>query len=76
VEEYNGDIIVCGIDNVRITVASCCKPIKGDKIVGYITKGRGISIHRQDCPNIINTKDRVIDVCWNTILIIITILTY
>jgi GTP pyrophosphokinase len=66
VEEYNGDIIVCGIDNVRITVASCCKPIKGDKIVGYITKGRGISIHRQDCPNIINTKDRVIDVCWNT----------
>ncbi|HOP65496.1 MAG TPA: RelA/SpoT family protein [Bacilli bacterium] len=64
-ETYNGDIIVCGIDNIKVSIANCCKPIKGDKIVGYITKDRGVSIHRQDCPNISLTDDRVVDVCWN-----------
>jgi len=64
-EEYSGDIIVSGIDNIKITIANCCKPIKGDAIVGYITKGRGVSIHRQDCTNISSNQERVVDVCWN-----------
>ena len=63
-DSYNGNVIVSGIDNIRVTIANCCKPVKGDAIVGYITKGRGVSIHQKDCPNI-NAKDRIVDVCWN-----------
>lgn len=59
------DIIVEGIDKVRVNIASCCKPIPGDNIMGYITKGNGISVHRNICPNIASSKERVIDVKWN-----------
>lgn len=64
-EEYSGDIIVSGIDNLKVTIANCCKPIKGDAIVGYITKGRGVSIHREDCSNISSNQERIVNVCWN-----------
>lgn len=59
------DIIVEGIDNIKVTIASCCNPIPGDEILGYITKGNGISIHRNNCPNVRNTEERIINVHWN-----------
>jgi len=59
------DIIVEGIDEIKVNVASCCKPIPGDRIVGYITKGNGISVHRSVCPNISEVEERLIDVKWN-----------
>ena len=62
-----GDIIVDGIDEIKINIASCCKPIPGDRIVGYITKGNGISVHRSVCPNI-SESERLIDVKWNDLI--------
>ena len=59
-----GDIIVAGTDDILVTIANCCKPVKGDKIVGYITKGEGIQVHKHDCINI-KTSNRLIDVEWN-----------
>lgn len=62
-------IRVKGIDNVMVRVARCCNPLPGDEIIGYITRGRGVSIHRTDCPNIINTKGeepRLIEAAWDT----------
>ena len=59
------DIIVEGIDNIKVTIASCCDPIPGDEILGYITKGNGISIHRNNCPNVRNIEQRIINVNWN-----------
>ena len=62
------DIIVEGIDEIKVNVASCCKPIPGDRIVGYITKGNGISVHRSVCPNISELAERLIEVRWNDTL--------
>lgn len=62
---YKSDVIVAGAGDIKVSLAKCCKPIKGDEIVGYITKGAGISVHRKNCPNIIDSK-RLIDVSWNT----------
>lgn len=59
------DVIVEGIDNIKVSIASCCEPIPGDEILGYITKGNGISIHRDTCPNIRNSEERLINARWN-----------
>ena len=59
------DIMVEGIDDIKVNIASCCKPIKGDRIVGYITKGNGITVHRMVCPNVSDLNERLIDVKWN-----------
>ncbi len=63
--EYKNDVIVAGVDNIKINLASCCNPVYGDEIKGYITKGNGITVHRHNCHNIININERIIDVRWN-----------
>lgn len=65
--EFKTDVDVEGISNIKVNIASCCDPVPGDEIMGYITKGNGISIHRSNCPNIRNTEERLIDVRWNKI---------
>ena len=59
------DIIVSGIDKVKVNLANCCNPIYGDEIIGYITKGNGISIHRVNCHNMETIENRIVDVKWN-----------
>lgn len=60
------DIVVEGIDDIKVNIASCCKPVPGDRVIGYITKGNGISVHRSVCPNVSELEERLIEVNWNT----------
>lgn len=61
-------ITIEGVGNLLVTMAGCCNPLPGDAIVGFITKGRGVSVHRADCKSLLNLSDRsperVIDVQW------------
>ena len=59
------DIIVAGIDEIKVTLANCCKPVKGDDVIGYITRGNGIVVHRTNCHNIMDVDDRIIPIEWN-----------
>lgn len=63
----NQGIVMKGIDNVMVRFAKCCNPLPGDAIVGYITRGRGVSVHRADCPNIgeLSQTARFIEVDWD-----------
>ena len=61
----DNDIIVDGESNIAVSLAKCCKPIKGEPIIGYITKGQGITIHRIDCHNVKDKEDRLVQVSWN-----------
>lgn len=65
------EVIVKGAENIMVRFAKCCNPVPGDNIIGYITKGRGVSVHRKDCKNVIslmkNEKDKMIEVSWGNI---------
>lgn len=68
---HEGGIVIQGVENLLVRISRCCNPVPGDEIVGYITKGRGVSIHRADCANVQHQEElqqRLIDVEWeNTI---------
>ena len=63
--DYKNDFIVGNIDNVKVSTAKCCYPIKGDEIIGYITRGNGIVVHSKNCKNLNLLEDRFIDIKWN-----------
>ena len=66
-KQSSNGIIVKGIDNCLVKLSRCCNPLPGDEIIGYITKGRGVSVHRKDCVNVkelIKEENRMIDVSW------------
>ena len=69
-ESYGGDLRVEGVGNLLTYMARCCQPVPGDDIIGYITLGRGVSVHRQDCSNIIHSTEkqrrRFLQVYWGS----------
>lgn len=59
-------VLVSGYADILTNLASCCSPVPGDEIIGYITKGNGVSVHRKDCKMVDESNERIIDVSWNT----------
>ncbi len=59
-------ISVQGVDNLLVRIARCCNPVPGDNVIGFITRGRGVSVHRRDCPNLANqaNSNRFLEVSW------------
>ncbi|MDD4407446.1 MAG: RelA/SpoT family protein [Bacilli bacterium] len=62
---YKNNIIVSGMDNILVSIGACCNPVPGDEIIGYVTKGQGVTVHKKECLNIKNITSRLIDVKWN-----------
>ncbi len=63
-----GGVVVKGIDDVLVRLARCCNPVPGDDIIGFVTRGRGVSVHRKTCPNaseLLGSPERIIDVEWD-----------
>ena len=60
-------IVIQGVDNMLVRLGHCCTPIPGDEVIGYVTKGRGVSVHRLSCPNLKAAEvqgNRLVDVAW------------
>ena len=65
--KHEGGVVIQGASGLLVRIAKCCNPVPGDDIVGYITKGRGVAIHRVDCMNLRsqeNYEQRLLDVEW------------
>ena len=60
------EVTILGLKGLLTNLGRCCNPVPGDPIIGYITRGRGATIHRQDCPNVLRIKDteRLVNVSW------------
>ena len=68
--KHKNGVMIQGISDLMLHLAKCCNPVPGDEIVGYVTKGRGVTIHRTDCRNIVNndeSKGRLIEVQWENV---------
>ena len=65
-EANTGEVSVLGVSDMLTRLATCCNPVPGDPIVGYVTRGRGVTIHRRDCPNVLNNREpeRMLKVSW------------
>ncbi|MBR2968844.1 MAG: bifunctional (p)ppGpp synthetase/guanosine-3',5'-bis(diphosphate) 3'-pyrophosphohydrolase [Clostridia bacterium] len=62
----SGDVIVKGMEGLLVRFAGCCNPVPGDKIIGFISRGRGVTVHRADCPNMKNeAPERLIEARWS-----------
>lgn len=66
---HKSDIFVDGLSDVLVNIAKCCAPVKGDDIIGYITKTSGVSVHKKNCENVDCLSDKIINVEWNYDLI-------
>ena len=64
---YKNDIVVGEYSDILVTLAKCCKPVKGDEIIGYITKGEGITVHKVNCTNILDKRERLLPVSWSEV---------
>lgn len=68
--KYSGDVSVQGLDNCEVKLSHCCNPLPGDDIIGFVTRGHGVSVHKKDCIHVINSmkdpaqKDRWLEVTW------------
>jgi len=69
-KKNSSEIIIEGVGNLMMTMAKCCRPIPGDDIIGFVTLGRGVSIHRADCEQLLELKEhapeRIVDASWNS----------
>ena len=63
--DVKNDILVDGIDEIKVSLANCCNPVKGDEIIGYISRGNGIVVHVKDCHNLKFADNRILNVKWN-----------
>ncbi|MES9955238.1 MAG: bifunctional (p)ppGpp synthetase/guanosine-3',5'-bis(diphosphate) 3'-pyrophosphohydrolase [Candidatus Thiodiazotropha sp. 6PLUC2] len=67
--QVKGEVVVAGVDDLMTSIARCCKPVPYDSIIGYVTRGRGVTVHRRDCPNLRamsdEEQDRLIPVHWS-----------
>lgn len=64
--KHSGGVIINGFDDFSLRLSHCCNPVPGDKIIGYVSRGRGVSVHRADCPNVKNMEqERLIDAVWD-----------
>ena len=62
-------VMVKGVEDIWVKLAKCCTPVPGDEIIGFITRGQGVSVHRTDCGNVVglrNQPERIVDVSWTT----------
>ncbi len=63
--EKGGYFVVAGVHDLRCTVAQCCNPLPGDPVIGYVTRGQGVKVHRRDCKNILNAEqERLVEVTY------------
>lgn len=69
-QDGSGDIVIEGVGNLMTTIARCCRPVPGDPVVGYVTQGRGVTIHREDCGQVVHWRSenspRLLQVHWGS----------